>query len=158
MKKLRNEIPEGYDFEKYDPEKREVILKKQVDIRKVIAKSFEAVLDHLGELDPEVVNYKKIASVFEDDPKNHLLNYQKAVVLIRAINDGWEPDWDNGNERKYFLWFDMGSSSGFRYSAYDRWRSLSAVGSRLAFKNYEDGQWLFDQYPEVFENFMLIKK
>jgi len=116
-----------------------------------------AALAYLGEQDDEVIRYRKLLTVL-DDPADHILNYQTAVVLVRALNEKREPDWDNSSEWKYANWFWMGGSSGFRYDGYAYWLSLSVVGSRLCFFDPQEGEWLAKQHPDVFKNFMLINK
>jgi len=120
------------------------------------AGTIEAAIAYLGDTDEEVINYKKLLTAF-DDPSNHLVNYQKAIVLVRAVNEKREPDWDS-NEWKYWNWFQMGGSSGFRFDDCVYWCSYSLVGSRLCYINDEDGRWLANQHLDVFKNFMLITK
>ena len=120
-------------------------------------KTIADAIAELGEADNEVIRYQKLLTVLTD-PTDHLVNYQTAVVLVRAINERREPNWDDPNEWKYFNWFCMGGSSGFRFDDYDVWRSLSRVGSRLCFFDPEHGEYLAKQFPEVFKHFMLIIK
>ena len=105
----------------------------KIDVTERI-KSIEDALNELGDNHEEVIIYKKLITVF--DHSCHLVNYQAAVVLTSAINEGWVPDWDN-NEWKYQNYFVMGGSSGFRFHGYDRWASNSYVGSRLCFIGYD---------------------
>lgn len=117
-----------------------------------------AALAYLGDQDEEVIRYNRLISVF-DDPTDHLVNYQTAIVLVRAMNEKREPNWDDPNEWKHSNWFDMrGGSSGFRYNDCGNWRSSSDVGSRLCFFDTEAGEWLTNQHLEVFKHFMLIIK
>jgi hypothetical protein len=49
--------------------------------------------------------------------------YFKLCKIIEVLNEGWEPNWDNSGERKYYPWFDMeataGSGFGLSYDDYD---------------------------------------
>src|SRR5688500_12280197 len=71
---------------------------------------------------------------------NALLALAKLFIIVRAANrlsnngEVWKADWNNTNEYKYFAWFYMGGSSGFRCVDCDVWLSTSVVGSRLCFK------------------------
>jgi hypothetical protein len=121
------------------------------------AGTIESALAYLGDQDDEVIRYKKILTIL-DDPTDHLLNYQTVVVLVRAVNEKREPDWNNPKQWKYFNWFEMGGSRGFRYGDYVCWGSNSDVGSRLCFFDSDQGEWLANQHPQVFKNFMLIIK
>ena len=35
-------------------------------------------------------------------------------IIVKVLNEGWEPDWDNDNESKYYPYFYM-SPSGFAF-------------------------------------------
>lgn len=37
----------------------------------------------------------------------HVIAYIKLCTIIEALNEGWEPDWNNGIEGKWRPWFDM---------------------------------------------------
>lgn len=117
-------------------------------------KTPEDAISELGENDIDVIDYRKLIKAGVSE---HLINYQLAIVLVKAINEGWEPNWDDPNEKKWQLWFKM-SSSGFRYYDFDYWITTSYVGSRLCLREKRLGNYLGNQFPEVFKNFMLIKK
>lgn len=127
---------------------------KKQDVMERIT-SVENALAELGENDNEVIRYRKVLTVL-NDPADHLMNYQTAVVLVRAINEKREPKWDDPNEWKYSNYFIMGGSSGFRFFGCDDWRSRSDVGSRLCVFDPSHGEYLAKQFPNVFKNFMLI--
>jgi hypothetical protein len=58
--------------------------------------------------------------------------YTKLIIITRALNEGWEPDWDNEDEYKYYPWFYM-QDSGFRLDYVVGGCRHSYVGSRLCF-------------------------
>ncbi|WP_271730210.1 hypothetical protein, partial [Aquimarina algiphila] len=74
----------------------------------------------------------------------------------KSLNEGWLPDWDNGEYDKYYPWFKM-SSSGFRYDGYGLRVSGSAVGSRLCFKSSELARYAGEQFTDVYRKFMIIE-
>lgn len=86
------------------------------------------------------------------------LDAAKIRLIIKVFNEGWEPDWTNSSEYKYFTWFDLSSGSGFSDSLYGLWNSHSFVGSRLCFKTKE----LALEVPKIFQkefiNYITIKK
>ena len=116
-------------------------------------KSVTDAINELGENDPDVIEYRKFQKA---DVPERILAQVQAELFIKALNEGWEPDWDNSNEYKYFPWFKMGSS-GFRYGDFGRWDTLSNVGSRLCFKSSELAKYAGTQFTDVYEKFMLIK-
>lgn len=79
-----------------------------------------------------------------------------AMLFCRALNEGWWPNWDDSNERKWFPWFRM-SSSGLAFedsNSYD-WSSHSAVGSRLCLKTEALSDYSAKTIPAVYKKIML---
>jgi hypothetical protein len=66
-------------------------------------KSFEDACRELGE-DPANFNVG-----MPDE-----IAYKKLKVITRALNEGWEPNWNNDNQYKWYPWFYM-DSPGFRF-------------------------------------------
>src|SRR5574343_141204 len=87
------------------------------------------------------------------------INYEKAKILFKAVNNGWTPDWTNPNENKYYPWFKVVSSgAGLSCSDFFCMNSNSVVGSRLCTDKSEKAEFLGKQFKEIFENFMLFNK
>jgi hypothetical protein len=84
--------------------------------------------------------------------------YFKLCKIIEVLNEGWEPNWDNSNEPKYYPWFYMDSKadSGFGLSyddcAYDY--SRTTVGSRLCFKSSELAIYAAKQFRSEYKDYM----
>jgi len=81
--------------------------------------------------------------------------YQKLKVIARALNEGWKPDWNDGNQAKWYPWFYM-NKPGFRFadSVYDYSHSYSAGGSRLCFKSRELAEYAGKQFMDIYEEFL----
>ena len=84
-------------------------------------KTFEAACKVEG-LDP-----KKVLPDFSSYPKKDrkaMLAHAKLVIIARAANrlanngKEWKPDWNNSGQYKYYPWFWMAGSSGFRFGDY----------------------------------------
>lgn len=41
----------------------------------------------------------------------------KLEYCIKAINEGWRPDWSNKNQYKYYNWFEFKNGGWFLFSA-----------------------------------------
>ena len=89
--------------------------------------------------------------------------YQHANLLdiIRALNEGWEPDWSNWDKWKYYNWFyvEKGGdqrSSGFRYYDTHCTATGTSTGSRLCFKNIELAKYAAEQFKELYREYLLI--
>ena len=95
-------------------------------------------------------------------PENHqkaIVAHYKLVIIAEAVNEGWKPNWDNWDERKYYPWFDLeGSSSGagFSYLVCDDWRTNSTVGSRLCFKTWELAEHIGKTFIDLYKDYFLL--
>lgn len=84
-----------------------------------------------------------LSSFPEDMREYHEAQYQMSVIT-EYLNDGWKPDWSNGNEPKYFPFFwykneiKKGSgSSGFVFDNTSYYYSYTHAGDglRLCYKS-----------------------
>ena len=91
----------------------------------------------------------------EGDRKHIIANY-KLIKIAEALNEGWKPDWENYNERKYYPWFSMDTPSGFgfSYSHCDHSLSSSGVGSRLCFKSSELAEYAGKQFEAIYNDYL----
>lgn len=82
--------------------------------------------------------------------------YRILKLMARSLNEGWTPDWDDSSQYKYFPYFEMGGSAGFRFRGFghDGWDSDSGVGSRLCFKSSELAKYAGTRFIEVYRKFM----
>lgn len=99
----------------------------------------EKAIEKLGEKDKEVIKLRKLQSL-EDIESN--LAYQKLVVIIKSLNDGWirkEEDYF------YYPWFYV-DKFRLRFVAVQCSRSL--VGAPLFYKSEELAQEALDK-PEI---------
>ena len=94
------------------------------------------------------------------NPKTLRSAFDKLEVIIKALNEGWKPDWTNWDEYKYYPWFDMSAGKdrkGFelvdcvRYS-----RSVSDVSSRLCFKTEALAKYAAKQFKDLYKEFFTL--
>jgi hypothetical protein len=155
------------------------------DIRERI-KTFDDACRELGENHPFVRAYNGYAKNISEEDKNDVdvLAFLKLRVITAALNQGWSPDWTNGDEYKYYPWFciytedeynnlddddkerccrvvgrsgsSAGASGGLVYAnASDASSNSDAnVGSRLAFKTRELALYAGKQFIELWCDFV----
>lgn len=64
----------------------------------------------------------------------HEIAQRKIETIVKALNEGWKPNWDDSDEYKYRPWFKMSSSgSGFSYNDYDYDNTNSNVSSHQCY-------------------------
>lgn len=120
-------------------------------------KSFEDACKHLG-LNP---NDLPVVDMLPEKDRKSIIAFYKLTIIIRALNEGWEPDWSNLDEWKYYNWFyvEKGEdqrSSGFRYDATCYSDTCADAGSRLCFKNIELAKYAAEQFKELYREYLLI--
>lgn len=118
------------------------------DVRDRIKTVDDAVLE-LGEQDEEVIEYRKLIKACVSDK---LLNYQLAIIVVKALNEGWTPNWQDKNEEKYYLWWRMDK---FVLNGWYYYCSCSIVGARLSLKSSELAKHAGVRFEKLFKSFML---
>lgn len=76
-------------------------------------------------------------------PEKHayyMVNHYMLITILEARNNGWEPDWSDSSQWKYFPWPEVEATEerpagfGFSFSGYGNAYSRADVGSRLCLK------------------------
>jgi hypothetical protein len=81
------------------------------------------------------------------------------MVVFQAINNGWEPDYTNINQAKYYPWpWVLSSGLGFSGSFYRYDYAHSFVGSRLCTDTSEKALYILNQFPDLWKNWLLNVK
>jgi hypothetical protein len=130
-------------------QKKEEILNG--DIRDKV-KSFEDAYQFLG-LDPK---HLPVVDNLPEKDQTAIVAFYKLTIIIRALNEGWEPDWKNWNEYKYYNYFYMRSASCFVYSYTTYAIADTSFGSRLCFKSRELAEYALSQFKELYLQYLLI--
>ena len=125
----------------------------QKDIKERI-KTFDDVIRELGD-DPE--EFKNAISIMEEPDE---IAYVKLKLIAKALNEGWTPDWSNGEWDKWYPWFKMDDSSSagrFSFGASGYLSSTSDVGSRLCFKSKDLATYAGTQFLDIYKDFFTVK-
>ena len=86
------------------------------------------------------------------------LAYHKMVVIVEALNEGWEPDVCDRDVYRWFPWFATnGSPSSFAFNASDcdDAHAGAGSGSRLALKSEELADYCGKQFVELWKEMLL---
>ena len=138
--------------------------KEAGDIRKLLTKksglitdrlkTFSDVCEELGLDAAKVLPYPDPQS----DEEHGINAFAKVQLIAKALNDGWEPNWNDEYEYKYYPWFDMRSAagSGFSASLCGRVGTITAVGSRLCFKTREHAQHTAKHFEALYKDYLLM--
>lgn len=151
---------------------------------------FEDAVRELGEEHPAVKAYRSILygySISEKDPETaDILAYAKLRVITEALNEGWKPQFTEG-ERRWYVWYDLISKEDYdamsdeekeerrvvgrayynanaygglvySYAYYVSSNSYAYLGSRLAFKNEELAEYAAKLFGDIYADFCFIPK
>ena len=120
-----------------------------MDYKKI--KSYEAACKALGlkPISDEVFN------AFQKEDRKTMAAYHKLAVITRAINEGWQPDWSNRDERKYEPYMYT-NNAGLAAASTDNAPSRTAtnVGSRLCFRDYERATFAVETFGELYKDYL----
>lgn len=84
-------------------------------------------------------------------------NWLKIALIAKALNGGWEPNWLNSNEYKYYPYFRKNpSGSGFSYNDFDYWNANTFVGSRLCYKTSDLAAYAGKQFEAIYSEYVSI--
>lgn len=124
-----------------------------MDITKKI-KSYEDACKTLN-LDPAAL--PAVDNLPEKDRKS-IVAYYKLTVIIRALNEGWEPNWQDWDEYKYFNWFYI-DSAGFACArtSYAVTYTHSTIGSRLCFKNDTLARYARETFKGLYLDYLFVE-
>ncbi len=113
-------------------------------------KTFEDAQKATGR--PNVPDFSNVPA----DLQKYFEAQYKLIVIVEALNDGWNPDWDNFNEWKYYPYFVM-SPSGFAFCGAGFWDSCSCAGggSRLCFRTRKLAAYAGEQFLDIWKDLML---
>lgn len=111
-------------------------------------KTFEDACEELG------ISNDSCKPIFDEEESEDEIAYKKLKVIVRALNEGWEPDWDNDNQAKWYPYFKLASGFGFSSSGYGRWHSFTDCGSRLCLKSEELANYAGNQFLSIYKSFI----
>jgi hypothetical protein len=144
---LKIEIPDGYEIDGFDKASGQIIIKEKP----------KSPIERIRTIDDLLADHHLTKQKFDQQNiglADDEVAYRLLKLLGTSLNEGWKPDWTNHSETKYYPYFEMRGSSGFRFLGCAHWLSTSSVGSRLAFKSKELATHAGTQFRDVYEKFM----
>ena len=115
-------------------------------------KTYEDACKELGRQPYNVDSLMKLGLTKND------IAYQKMVVIVEALNEGWKPDVCNSDVERWYQWFKPnGSPSSFAFDvsscAYEI--AFAGSGSRLALKSEQLASYCGKQFLELWKEILL---
>lgn len=81
----------------------------------------------------------------------------KLFIIFEAINNGWEPNWDDSDEYKWWPYFNLSSGFGMA-SGSDYFYSGTTCGSRLCTDTDEKAEYIAEQFQQEYKEFLLYSE
>jgi hypothetical protein len=117
-------------------------------------KTFEDACKVLG-LDPKQL---PVVDLLPEKDRKSIIAYYKLTVIIRALNEGWEPNWNDWNEYKYFNWFYLDSAGfGYAYANSTATNTYPNINSRLCFKSDTLARYARVQFRDLYFEYLFIE-
>lgn len=94
-----------------------------------------------------------------EDLREYFQDLYRGIVINEGINNGWKPDWNDGNQAKYYPWlvYDP-SSAGFVFDD-TSWATTDAgagFASRLCFfKTRADAEQAGKTFVDIYNKLLL---
>jgi hypothetical protein len=131
-------------------------MNKKTDITEQV-KTFKDACKILG-LDPE--NLPIVEHLPEKDRRS-IIAYYKLTIIIRALNEDWEPDFSDQNQLKYWNWLyieDHGAPAGFACARtyYAASCTYVGIGARLCFKTRELAEYARENFRDLYFEYFFI--
>ena len=96
------------------------------------------------------------ASMIPESFRKAIINAYKLMIIFKAINNGWVPNWKNRDEYKYFPWFYVSpSGAGLSHSVFRYAFTSTAVSSRLCTDTSEKALFIAKQFEAEYKEFLL---
>jgi hypothetical protein len=82
-----------------------------------------------------------------------LIAQYKLIIITKALNEGWKPDWTDVNQYKYYNSFYMNNGTfSFYYTYFDN--NCVSVPSALFFKNLELAVYAKQMFIGLYKDYL----
>lgn len=152
MEKIEIEIPEG-KCAKWINGVLTLVVEKPQDITERI-KTFEDACNALGDEHTLVTQYRLTAAAYKGDPMTEdFIAFLKLRIIAAALNEGWEPTFEEDEER-WYPWFKIKQGGlVYAYASYAGSFSSASYGVRLVFKSKELAEYAGKQFVDIYKDF-----
>lgn len=113
-------------------------------------KTFADVCKVLGKTEAEIVPFFKV----ENNNQKRMNAFAKIMAIAEVFNEGWEPDWSNKSEYKYYPYFEYKARAGWGfYDSYSCYGS-SSYGRVAYYKSSEIASYVGKTFIEIYKEYI----
>jgi len=100
-----------------------------------------------------------LSLLMDADLRKPIVAAYKLMVIYKAINNSWRPDWSDDDQKKWFPWFGfLSSGSGFSFSDSGYFCTHATVGSRLCTDSSEKARYIAEQFEAEYVDYFLYSE
>lgn len=115
-------------------------------------KSFEDACEQLG----ITTQLPDLSAVADEKIRRSTLAFIKIATIVKALNEGWEPDWEDISQYKYYPWFYVENAGLVCAYAYNAVTATNAgIGSRLGYKTRALAEYAGTQFKDLYQEMLL---
>jgi len=100
-----------------------------------------------------VTSYETACDSLGIKPNKNVTPYEKLTTIIKALNQGWYPNFDDENERKWFNYYQK-NKGVFSFCVVDYCETAMTVASALYLKDEKTARYanekFFKEYKELY--------
>lgn len=86
-----------------------------------------------------------------------ILAFYKLSVIIQCVNEEWEPNWQDWEERKYYPWFNaFPAGLGYSNTIHTASHTSAGIGSRLCYKSSDLAREWGKKLLPLYEDMLLL--
>lgn len=123
------------------------------DYKKI--KTFENACEKEG-INPELL---PDVSMIPEEYRKSIIAHYKLQIIYKAINNGWNPNFEDSIQNKYYPWFYFNTvpASGGGFSCYDfaYTSATTHVGSRLCVESESKAKFIGTQFEIEYNDLFL---
>lgn len=145
---------------------REMYPKASIEWKSVLEETFskeffqQKITDRVKSFEDAYALLGLNGSVYSSYNTPDEIAYMKLKVIIKALNEGWTPDWNDDDQAKWYPWFELqktnSNPSGFRLGSVAYGCTNSFVGSRLCFRSRELAEYAAKQFEDLYKQFFTL--
>lgn len=98
---------------------------------------------------------EEVINIFPKEDRKSMIAYHKLTVITRALNNGWEPDWENKKESKFYPIFRYDSAGLSYVSTYDT-STTARVVSRLCFYSPILAAYAAEHFADLYRDYYCL--
>jgi len=91
-----------------------------------------------------------------DTDKANDVAFSMLKAIVKEANRDWSIDWNNNDQRKYYVWFNILSIPDFAYRVRDHCSISYSVSSRLFFKSEEICKDSVNKYLPIWKVYIKV--